>query len=287
VILDGKKLASEMRLHLKEEVSKLKLWSNGLSPKLCVVIVGDHAPSEVYVRNKIKACAEVGIESIKVNLPMDANETQLLQEIKLLNDDPSVDGVLVQFPLPNHLSQDKVLECLSYMKDVDGFSYPNLGRLLAGKQFVAPCTPAGIIKLFDEYKIPLEGKRAVVVGRSLIVGKPMAELLTQRNATVTLAHSKTEQLSDITLGADICIFAAHQPQFFGKEFVKKGSVVIDVGIHKIENGKIVGDTQFDELKYWASHITPVPGGVGPLTIAMLLVNTVTLFKINRLKNAYR
>lgn len=278
MILDGKSLALKIRQNLKQEVDQIKLQHRGLCPKLCVVMVGDYGPSEVYVRNKMKACEDVGIESQKIILPQDTSERQLLDQIEILNQDSSLDGVLVQFPLPKPLNQSLVLETLSFKKDVDGFTYSNLGRLMAGEQVVAPCTPQGIIQLLDEYNISIAGKRAVVVGRSVIVGKPMAELLTQRNATVTLAHSKTHNLPAITQEADICIFAAHQNQFFGREFVKQGAVVIDVGIHSNSNGKLSGDTKFDELQDWASFITPVPGGVGPLTIAMLLANTVTLFK---------
>jgi methylenetetrahydrofolate dehydrogenase (NADP+)/methenyltetrahydrofolate cyclohydrolase len=284
VILDGKKVALKIRAEVKEEVSRLKAQNPALSPKLCVVMVGDYPPSQVYVRNKIKACEEVGIESKKVVLPETIMESQLVQEIDKLNQSSDVDGILVQFPLPKPLSQSCVLESISYKKDVDGFSYSNLGRLMAGHPLVEPCTPAGIMRLLDEYQISIEGKKAVVVGRSLIVGKPMAQLLTQRHATVTLAHSKTQNLSDLTSQADICIFAAHQPRFFGRQYVKKGSVVIDVGIHTDQNGKIHGDTKFEELEDWAAYITPVPGGVGPLTIAMLLKNTVTLFKKFRLNH---
>lgn len=285
MILDGKALAAKIRADVKQQVLQIKSHC-GVVPKLCVVMVGDYAPSKVYVRNKLLACQEVGIEAVQVLLPKETTESQLMEKIEQLNHDSTIDGVLVQFPLPSHLSQKRVLENLSYKKDVDGFTYSNLGRLLAGEQFVAPCTPSGIIRLLDEYQIPLSGKTAIVVGRSLIVGKPMAELLTQRNATVTLAHSKTQDLASLSRQADICIFAAHQNQFFGRDFIKKGAVVVDVGIHSNPNGKISGDTKFDELKDWASYITPVPGGVGPLTIAMLLSNTVTLFNHFRFQHAY-
>jgi methylenetetrahydrofolate dehydrogenase (NADP+) / methenyltetrahydrofolate cyclohydrolase len=280
ILLDGKALAYKIRQELKQEVKNYSLMKS--PPKLCVVMVGDHGPSHIYVRNKILACEDVGIQSHKILLPEETTQEELRQVILSVNQDPSIHGVLVQFPLPKGLDQKMVLETLSPGKDADGLTYGNLGRLLGGgTTVVTPCTPQGILALLKEYQISLSGKKVTIVGRSLIVGKPLAVLLTQHHATVTLAHSRTQNLKELTLNSDICIFAAHQKEFFGRDYIKQGAIVIDVGIHSNPGGKPLGDTRFQELQNWASYLTPVPGGVGPLTIAMLLVNTLALYKASQ------
>lgn len=283
ILLDGRELSKKLRANLQAEVAGL-YSVHKLRPKLCVVMCGDYAPSRVYVKNKINACNEVGIESTQVSLPGDISKEDLVRQVQELSQKNDIDGILVQFPLPQNLPSSLVLEHLSYLKDVDGFTYPALGRLMAGQDWVRACTPWGIIRLLEHYKIPIAGKKAVVLGRSLIVGQPMSVLLTQKDATVTLCHSKTPDVKKITQEADIVVVATHQRQKYGREYFKKGAVVVDVGIHPPTSpeAKLCGDVKFDELEGWVSAATPVPGGVGPMTIYSLLENTVTLFKKVRL-----
>lgn len=274
--IDGKTVAQALR---KDVAAQAALFQQkyGRSPCLAVILVGDMKASEVYVRNKEKACAEAGIQSIRIDMPASISQAELDDKLKALNADPQVDGVLVQLPLPKHLSSEKVQAILAAEKDADGFTYGSLGYFFAGKKIVAPCTPAGVMELLRFYKIPVSGKHAVVVGRSLIVGKPMAQLLLEADATVTVCHSRTPNLAEMTRQGDIVIAAAGQRHMFGKEHFKKGAVVIDVGIHGSGTGTgVTGDVRFDEVHGWASAITPVPGGVGPMTIAVLLQNTLIL-----------
>lgn len=269
-IIDGKTIAEEIKAELKTEVAKLK--ANGCTPCLAVVQVGDDPASSVYVRNKQKACEFIGIESCTYNLPANTDDITLLNLISSLNNDDNVHGILVQLPLPKHLNEDSILQNINPHKDVDGFNPFNVGFLNLGKPSFLPCTPAGIIQLLKKSQIQIAGKECVIVGRSNIVGKPMAQLMLQENATVTIAHSKTPNLAEITRRADILIVAMGKAQFIGAEYVKAGAVVIDVGIHRTVENKLCGDVKFAEVSAKASHITPVPGGVGPMTIAMLMVN---------------
>lgn len=278
-ILDGKDLARNLNQSLKEEVAKLK--DRGINPHLAVVLVGDNKASEKYVSFKERACRELGIESSVLRLPLETSEDELIRVIDNLNSDPKVNGILIQLPLPAHISQSIVLERIAPLKDVDGFTPYCLGRLLTDNPLFIPCTPKGIIRMIDFYGIKVEGKRAVVVGRSVIVGKPLSLLLLQRNATVTVCHSKTENLSELTKEADILCVAVGKPRFIKADMIKEGSVVIDVGINVDSEGKVVGDVDFDEAKNIASFITPVPGGVGPMTIAMLMENTVEAAKLQK------
>lgn len=273
--LDGKLVSQAVRESLLPRVERIKN-KLGRPPHLTVVIVGDDKASHVYVKNKHLACQKVGMLSTIHQLPASTTEKELLDLIRRLNGDDSVDGVLVQLPLPKHLSEETVLENLAAHKDADGLTYASLGFFFAGKPVVKPCTPAGVMKILEHYKISLEGKKAVVVGRSNIVGKPMMLLLTEANATVTLCHSRTKNLREYTRVADIVVVAAGQPEFLGKEDFKQDAVVVDVGIHGAGSGKLCGDVRFAELDGWASAATPVPGGVGPMTITMLLENTCLL-----------
>ena len=277
LILDGKKVSESRRNDLKIKVQEFVLKYQR-KPCLAVMLIGDDPPSHVYVRNKIKACEFVGIDSVKVQLGVETTQAQLESQLNKLNMDSAVDGILVQMPLPKHLNEARVLELTSPLKDVDGFGYLNQGLLVAGLAKVAACTPQGVINILDFYQIPIAGKNCVVVGRSQIVGKPMALLLLQRNATVTICHSKTNDLRSFTKNADIVVAAAGQKHLLGKEDFKKGAVIVDVGIHGSgkPNEKLCGDVRFDELHDWAFAATPVPGGVGPMTITTLLENTLTL-----------
>lgn len=271
VIIDGKALSLKIKDSLKEKVSKYNT-NNNRQITLAVVLVGENPASQVYVRNKITACEYVGIKSLAFYLPESSTETQVIDCVKSLSADNSVDGILVQLPLPKHIDEEKVLGYIPAEKDVDGFKAENIGKLAMNTPCTVACTPFGVIKMLKEYNIELSGKRAVVLGRSNIVGKPLSMLLLNENCTVTVCHSKTVDLKSICLQADIIVGAIGKPKFITADMVKKGAVVIDVGINRTPNG-LVGDIDFENVKEVASYITPVPGGVGPMTIAMLMENT--------------
>lgn len=273
-IIDGKLVSSSIRGSIALDVEKFKTKC-GYAPGLAVVLVGDDPASAVYVRNKHKGCLEVGINSYEIRMPSDTTEQELLIKIDELNRDTSVHGILVQLPLPKHIDEKKVIDRISPEKDVDAFHPQNVGKIMLGQYDFLPCTPAGIMELLEFYKIDPCGKKCVVIGRSNIVGKPMALLLLEKNGTVTVCHSKTQKLSDITKSADILVVAIGKPEFLGGDMVKDGAVVIDVGINRTAENKLVGDVNFAEVSGKASFITPVPGGVGPMTITMLLKNTLT------------
>lgn len=276
LVLNGKEVAGEVRSSLIPRVQAFKEKS-GRAPHLSVVIVGDDPASHVYVKNKKIACEAVGMTSTLHELPADISQAELTLMIRSLNADDQVDGVLVQFPLPPHLSSDEVLSLVSSEKDADGLTYASLGYFFAGKPLVKPCTPEGVMKILRHYKISVEGMKAVVVGRSNIVGKPMAQLLTEANATVTLCHSKTKNLSEYTQGADLVVVAAGRARMLGRDDFKEGAIVIDVGMHRAgPAGKLCGDVRYEELEGWVKAATPVPGGVGPMTIATLIENTCEL-----------
>ena len=276
VILDGKGFAEKIEEELKEKISSLSS-----KPKLAVVIVGDNPASRIYVKNKQIAAQRVGIDSITIELPEDTSELNLLNQIDILNRDETIDAILVQLPLPEQINKQNILQAISPVKDVDGFSPYNLGLLFSGSEPVSlPCTPKGVIKLLKYYNIELEGKRAVVIGRSLIVGKPMALLLQRENATVTLAHSKTKDLKEITKHAEIIVCAVGKPHLIDSSYISGNPVIVDVGINRVD-GKIVGDVDFDAVKDMASYITPVPKGIGPVTISMLLENTYELYTLHQ------
>lgn len=274
-IIDGKAVARRIREELRGEVQRL--GEKGLVPGLAVVLVGGDPASAVYVKNKGKACAEAGIRSFQHTLSAETTQKELLSLISRLNNDPSVDGILVQMPLPDHLDWHAVIEAISPEKDVDGFHPFNVGRLVTGRPTFEPCTPAGVIKLIEITGVSLAGKDAVVVGRSNIVGKPMALMLLQKNSTVTVCHSKTRNLPEKVASADIVVAAIGKPGFVKGDWIKPGAIVIDVGINHTEKG-FTGDVEFETASKKASWITPVPGGVGPMTIAMLLSNTVEAAK---------
>ncbi len=273
-LLDGKAAAAAVRREVAEQTAAL--GAEGLVPGLSVVLVGDDPASAIYVRNKGRAARKVGIVSDTIRLPADVLRERVLQELDRLNGDPAVHGVLVQLPLPGHLDPEEVVERVDPSKDVDGLHPVNAGRLALGRDdaFV-PCTPAGILRLLDEHGVALEGRRAVVVGRSNLVGKPVAQLLLRRHATVTLCHSRTRDLAQEAARADVLIVAAGRPGLVGAEMVAPGAAVVDVGIHRREDGSLCGDVDADAVRERAGWLTPVPGGVGPMTIAMLLGNTVT------------
>jgi len=275
-ILQGKEVAASIRAELAEEVKELK--QQGIEPGLTVILVGDDPASHSYVRGKEKGCAEVGIRSEVIFKDASTTEEELLAIIRDLNQNPNVHGILVQLPLPPHISETAVLDAIDPSKDVDGFHPINVGNLVIGNNTLLPCTPHGIIELIKRTGTALEGKHAVVIGRSNIVGKPVSLLLQRENATVTMCHSRTKNLREFTQKADILVVAAGKPHLIGKEDVKPGAVVIDVGVNRIETGKLVGDVKFDEVKEVAGFLTPVPGGVGPMTITMLLKNTVIAAK---------
>jgi len=279
-ILEGKVFAAQIKESVKAEVEKL-INVHGITPGLVVIIVGENPASKVYVANKHKACAEVGIYSEVVQMPETITKEQLLAQVMALNKDLAIDGILLQLPLPDHLKQyeTEFLNAISPDKDVDGFHPVNVGKLTIGQEHLVPCTPYGCIKMLELANIDIAGKHAVIVGRSNIVGKPMANLLLARNATVTICHSRTTDLPSITRQADILIVAIGKPKFVTKDMVKPGAVVIDVGINRTSDKKLVGDVDFEQVKEVASAITPVPGGVGLLTIAMLLSNTVKAVKL--------
>ncbi len=272
-IIDGKAIAAQVRQRAKERAFEL-FEKTGKKVRLAVVMVGDNPASEIYVRNKIKACEEAGIESQSFRLPSDTSEEKIIELVDRLDSDKFTHGILVQLPLPKGIDERKVLERISPQKDVDGFHAVNAGNLMLGNKCLTACTPQGCIELIRSTGAQIEGKNAVVVGRSNIVGKPMAMLLLQNNATVTIAHSKTENLASITSRADILVAAVGKKEFITGAMIKPGAIVIDVGMNRCD-GKLYGDVKFDEAERVASFITPVPGGVGPMTIAMLLKNTVT------------
>ncbi len=270
--IDGKKISQDIKDELKEKVAQLK--QEGLNPCLAVIQVGNDPASTVYVGNKKKACAYIGIESKAFELPEETTEEELLKIIDDLNKDDSVHGILVQLPIPKHMDEKKVTRAIVPEKDVDGFHPQNVGALSIGEQGFVSCTPAGIIQLLKRSNIEIEGKECVVVGRSNIVGKPMALLLLRENGTVTICHSRTKDLKAVCKRADILVAAIGKPKFFDDSYVKEGAVVIDVGIHRDANNKLCGDVDFEKVEPIASAITPVPGGVGPMTIAMLMNNCV-------------
>jgi methylenetetrahydrofolate dehydrogenase (NADP+)/methenyltetrahydrofolate cyclohydrolase len=269
-ILDGKSVAAKVRLAVKTQVAALV--RQGVRPGLAVVLAGEDPASRVYVRNKVKACEETGVRSELREYPADVSEQTLLELIAKLNAERAVHGILVQLPLPRHIDANRVLETVSPVKDVDGFHAANLGALLTGRAGFVPCTPAGVMRLLEHAGLPLAGRHAVVVGRSNIVGKPLALLLLQKDATVTVGHSKTKHLESITRQADILVAAVGRAKLITAEMVKPGACVIDVGMNRLSDGSLAGDVDFDSVKGVAGWITPVPGGVGPMTIAMLLEN---------------
>lgn len=272
LIIDGKKISADIKAELKEKVKFLN--EKGISVTLAVIQVGSDPASSVYVGNKKKACAYIGIRSLAYELSAEATEDELLELINELNNREDVNGILVQLPLPSHINEDKVILSISPDKDVDGFHPMNVGRLSIGGKGYVSCTPAGVIELLERSGIEIAGKECVVVGRSNIVGKPMSMLLLSKNGTVTICHSKTKDLKEVTKRADILIAAIGKPKFFTKEYIKEGAVVIDVGIHRDENNKLCGDVDYTDVYDRAGAITPVPGGVGPMTIAMLMYNCV-------------
>ncbi len=281
-LINGKELAKKIREELKLEVEELK--KQEIKPKLAVIMVGDDKASEVYVRNKSKACNEIGIEFEEFLMDKNTKQEELINLINKLNQRKDIHGILLQSPIPNHLNIREAFNTINYTKDVDGFNPINVGKLSIGEDSFISCTPYGVIKMLEEYNIPLEGKRAVIIGRSNIVGKPLIQCLLNKNATVTICHSKTKNIEEITREADILIAALGKPKFVKEDMVKENAVVIDVGINRNEEGKIVGDVDFENVSKKASYITPVPGGVGPMTIAMLMNNVVKAAKNIELKN---
>ncbi|MBI3815877.1 MAG: bifunctional methylenetetrahydrofolate dehydrogenase/methenyltetrahydrofolate cyclohydrolase FolD [Nitrospinae bacterium] len=275
-IINGKEIASAIKIEIAEELKKIKR-DTGKEAGLAVILVGDDTASAVYVRNKKKSCLEIGIRSSEYHLPKETSQEAILSLIGSLNNNSEIHGILVQLPLPHHIQSNKIIETIAPDKDVDGFHPVNVGKLVANTASLISCTPLGVITLLDKTEIPIEGKRVVIVGRSNIVGKPAALLFLHRNATITVCHSKTRNLSDYTNKADILVAAIGRPAFIKADMVKKGAVVIDVGINRDEAG-LIGDVDFPSVKERASYITPVPGGVGPMTIAMLMKNTLIAFK---------
>lgn len=274
-IIDGKEISAQIKAEVKDEVAKLN--AQGKEVCLAVIQVGNNPASTVYVGNKKKACEVVGIKSLSYELPEETTEEELLGIIAKLNDDKNVNGILVQLPLPAHIDEDKVIEAIAPIKDVDGFHPMNVGALSIGKKGFISCTPYGIIQLLKRSDIEIAGKNCVIIGRSNIVGKPMSMLLLRENGTVTIVHSKTKDMKDITRQADILVVAIGKPKFINEEYVKDGAVVIDVGINRDENNKLCGDVDYDAVFDKVSAITPVPGGVGPMTIAMLMNNCVEAY----------
>lgn len=275
-IIDGKELAKNIRLKLKDEVIELK--NADINPKLAVIMVGDDKASKVYVKNKSKACEDVGIEYEEYILPANTKMEELLELIEKLNNDETVHGILVQSPLPKGLDANEAFRTISPKKDVDGFNPINVGKLSLNQDCFVSCTPYGIIKMLEAYNIEIEGAHAVIIGRSNIVGKPLAQCLLNKNATVTICHSRTKNLKELTKQADILIAAIGKAKFVTEDMVKDGATVIDVGINRMDDGKLLGDTDFENIKDKVSYITPVPGGVGPMTIAMLMHNVVKAAK---------
>ncbi len=272
-LIDGKRISKEIKDELKAEAEKFK--SEGKEAALAVILVGDDPASAVYVNNKKKACEYIGIKSLSYELPKETTEEELLALIEKLNSDDNVNGILVQLPVPDHIDENKIIRSISPSKDVDGFHPLNVGALLIGEKGFVSCTPAGVIQLLKRSGVDIEGKECVVVGRSNIVGKPMGVLLLRENGTVTIAHSRTKDLKSICKRADILVVAVGRPKMITADYVKEGAVVIDVGIHRMDNGKLCGDVDFDSVEPHVSKITPVPGGVGPMTIAMLMDNCIS------------
>ena len=272
VIIDGKELAKKVRGNLKIECENLK--SKGIKPKFAVIMVGDDPASKIYVKSKSKACDEIGIEYEEHILDDKITQEELINLIHKLNEDKTVNGILLQSPIPKHLDIDEAFKEISYKKDVDGFNPVNVGRLLLNQDTFVSCTPYGIMKMFEEYKIDLEGKNVVIIGRSNIVGKPLMACCLNRHATVTVCHSRTKNLKEKTKNADVLVSAIGKPNFVTADMVKEGAVIIDVGINRGENKKITGDVDYENVKEKASYITPVPGGVGPMTVAMLMNNVI-------------
>ncbi|MGM9950645.1 MAG: bifunctional methylenetetrahydrofolate dehydrogenase/methenyltetrahydrofolate cyclohydrolase FolD [Lysinibacillus sp.] len=271
-IINGKEIGQEIRKSIEKRVEKLK--QQGVTPGLAVILVGENPASKTYVANKQKSCEAIGMFSELIKLPEDATQEELLDQIRILNERQDIHGILVQLPLPKHIDEDAVIATISPEKDVDGFSPVSVGKMMLGQDTYLPCTPFGVMKLLEHSGIEVAGKHAVIVGRSHIVGKPMGQLLLQKDATVTYTHSKTPDLPSFTKQADILIAAVGRAKFITKDHIKPGAVVIDVGINRDENNKLCGDVDFADVSGVASHITPVPGGVGPMTITMLLENTV-------------
>ncbi len=277
-IIDGKLVAKLTREQIKKEVEQLKSLKYPDAIGLAVILVGDDPASQVYVRNKIKACDEVGIKSFLCKLPAESTFDEVAGTISYLNENPDVSGMILQLPLPKHLDENSLLDLIDPNKDVDGCHYVQKGRLWTGRDSLVACTPSGVMKLLEYYDIPLEGKNAVVIGRSNLVGKPLAQLLLDKNCTVTICHSKTRNLGDIVSKADIVCVAIGKAKFLTADMVKEGAVVVDVGMDRDENDKLCGDVDFDAVAPKCSFITPVPGGVGPMTVTMLLANTVKAYK---------
>ena len=277
MIIDGRLIAQNIKSDLKKEIENLKL--KGINPGLAVILVGEDNASKIYVKNKKRCCDELGIFSEEFYFAEDTSEKEIIDLIEKLNQDKKINGILVQLPLPSHINQKNITESILPEKDVDAFHSSTIGNLLTNHTKLLPCTPAGIIEIFNRENISLVGKHCVIIGRSNIVGKPLAFMLINEDATVTICHSKTKNLSEICKNADIIICAVGKEKFLNKNMIKKGAVIIDVGINRDENGKICGDVDFDDVKNIASAITPVPGGVGPMTIAMLMKNTITATKI--------
>jgi methylenetetrahydrofolate dehydrogenase (NADP+) / methenyltetrahydrofolate cyclohydrolase len=273
-IIDGVAISRQIREGCRDRVHALKARS-GLIPGLAVILVGENPASLLYVRNKLKACAEIGIRSYRFDFPASVEQAEVARRINALNQDPDVHGILVQLPLPPSFDLRQILESISVDKDVDGFHLYNVGGLVLGDTVFPPCTPYGVVKLLEHEGIALEGKNVVVVGASNIVGKPMAHMLMQRDATVCICHAKTRDLAQFTLLADVLVVAAGHPKLILAQMVRTGAVVVDVGINRLPNGKLVGDVDFEPVREKASYITPVPGGVGPMTVTMLMVNTIT------------
>lgn len=276
-IIDGVQASLVIKKQLKNEIEK-----NNFTPRLAVIQVGDNKASNIYIRNKKRACQEVGIDFIELNLPDTISEEFVMSEIERLNNDISVNGILVQLPLPNGFDAGKIVNTINPLKDVDGLTYPNVGNLVLENDCLVSCTPSGVMELLKMYNVNLSGKNACIVGRSNLVGKPLIQLLLQKDATVTICHSKSKDIKNYTKMADILIVAAGHPNLITKDMVKEGSVVIDVGINK-ENDSLVGDVDFDEVSKKTSLITPVPGGVGPMTVTMLLKNVIKAYRIQNYK----
>ncbi len=271
-LIDGNALSQQLRTQVSERVTRLK--SRGITPGLAVILVGDNAASQVYVRNKVKACEDTGMHSVLERYAATLTEAELLARVEALNQDPAIHGILVQLPLPDHIDANKVIEAISPLKDVDGFHVGSAGALMVGQPGFWPCTPYGCMKMLESIDYNLRGKHAVVIGRSNIVGKPMALMLLQQDATVTVCHSRTANLKAITLQADVIVAAVGKRNVLTADMVKPGAVVLDVGMNRNDEGKLCGDVDFDGVKAVAGYITPVPGGVGPMTITMLMVNTL-------------
>lgn len=278
ILMDGRATSAKVKEQVRQETEALKA-AHGITPGLAVVIVGNDPASRVYVNNKKKACEAVGFQSFEYALPEDTTQAELLELVETLNDDPKVNGILVQLPVPPQIDDKTIIHAISPDKDVDAFHPANVGKIMIGDYAFLPCTPAGVMELLDSVGVEVSGKRCVVIGRSNIVGKPMAMLLLHRSGTVTICHSRTQELAAITREADILVAAVGKANFVTADMVKEGAVVVDVGMDRLENGKLCGDVQFDEVSEKASCITPVPGGVGPMTVAMLMRNTLTAAKL--------